>query len=202
MPSVEWVLEHLPQLVFAFVVYSIVRAVKRAAAAKERHEAESAETDEARRIREVQERIRRAVADRRREPATPPLPTELRPPVQEAAETPPEEPLPRPVRRVIQEIERRVAPPVFVPAPSLESRTAEVARQEQLAEELRIAEENQQLAARRRSQQAAAAAQAAGSERGLLTAARTQLLVDVRDTNSLRRAFVLREVLGPPVGLR
>ena len=40
------------------------------------------------------------------------------------------------------------------------------------------------------------------SERGLLTGSRGDLLADLRDPASLRRAFVLREVLGTPVGLR
>ena len=40
------------------------------------------------------------------------------------------------------------------------------------------------------------------SEGGLLSASRGHLLDDLRDGRSLRRAFVLREVLGPPVGLR
>ena len=49
---------------------------------------------------------------------------------------------------------------------------------------------------------ALARAQAEQSEAGLRTAARARLLADLADPQSVRRAFVLREVLGPPVGLR
>jgi hypothetical protein len=40
------------------------------------------------------------------------------------------------------------------------------------------------------------------SSAGVRTAARDRTLGDLRDPQALRRAFVLREVLGPPVGLR
>lgn len=43
---------------------------------------------------------------------------------------------------------------------------------------------------------------AAESETGVLTAARGSLLADLREPGSLRRAWVLREVLGAPVALR
>ena len=40
------------------------------------------------------------------------------------------------------------------------------------------------------------------SAAGVRTLARGELLADLRDAQGLRRAFVLREVLGAPVALR
>jgi hypothetical protein len=55
---------------------------------------------------------------------------------------------------------------------------------------------------RRAAQVSAGVKTEAASRTGLLTEARAGLLADLRDPTELRRAFVLREVLGPPVGLR
>ena len=40
------------------------------------------------------------------------------------------------------------------------------------------------------------------SEPALRAVAQHELMGDLSDPRSLRRAFVLREVLGPPIGLR
>jgi hypothetical protein len=55
---------------------------------------------------------------------------------------------------------------------------------------------------RRAEHRAADRAAEAESEPALRVAARDHVLADLADPQSLRRAFVLREVLGPPVGLR
>ena len=75
-------------------------------------------------------------------------------------------------------------------------------RQEQLAEQMRALQESRELAERRAAQLAAAASSAAATERGRLETSRKGLLSELRDPRSLRRAFVLREVLSAPVGLR
>jgi hypothetical protein len=193
----------LPLVVIVFMVISFVRALTRAQQAKERHEDSGAETDEERRAREIRERIRRAVAERRagspvRPEAPPPLVMRQSPPVRRTA-VPPLEPFGGPMRRTWEQLERKLAPrvPDIVPTAS-----AELERQEQATKAIRSLEVAQ-LTLDRRNLRAADAAQAvAEAEPALRTKAREQLLEDLRDPASLRRAFVLREVLGAPVGLR
>jgi len=75
-------------------------------------------------------------------------------------------------------------------------------RQQQIANQIR-ALETARMSERRRATQVTADLQTESeSERGMLTASRGGLLADLREPASLRRAFVLREVLGPPLGLR
>jgi hypothetical protein len=105
---------------------------------------------------------------------------------------------------LLDEMRRRAqpaAPPVLVPAPAQLDR-AVLERQQQLSDQMRQLEEARVLAQRRASQAVATEKAAAESETGLLTASRGGLLEDLRDARTLRQAFVLREVLGPPVGLR
>ena len=67
---------------------------------------------------------------------------------------------------------------------------------------MRALEQARATEQRRAAQVTAAIRTESQSERGLLTGSRGDLLADLRDPTSLRRAFVLREVLGTPVGLR
>jgi hypothetical protein len=70
-------------------------------------------------------------------------------------------------------------------------------RQEQLAVELQSLNEQRVLAARRAA--VVAEGEAVVAHRDLVS---NELRHDLRDPRSLRRAMVLREVLGPPVALR
>jgi hypothetical protein len=106
---------------------------------------------------------------------------------------------------MLEELQKRAQPQSSPPPPPLQQYTrnaAEIERQERLAEELRVAEESRVLVQRRAAHLAEDVRTAAGSETGLRSVARDELLNDLSDPNSLRRAFVLREVLGTPVGLR
>ena len=80
--------------------------------------------------------------------------------------------------------------------------TAGLERQQQLAEQMRMLEEKRTLVQRRAVEIAAGQKRDAESETGVRASARGELLADLRETSSLRRAFVLREVLGAPVALR
>jgi hypothetical protein len=82
------------------------------------------------------------------------------------------------------------------------SEAAALARQEELAEQMRMLEESRMLARRRAAEVAAMQQAEKESESGALKTARGALLADLRDPKSVRRAFVLREVLGSPVSLR
>lgn len=147
----------------------------------------------AERTRRIREEIQRKIDERRRlgegyttpaRPPVPPAPDELRIPV-EADEPPP----------LVREV---VVASATAPSLAEARRRAEILEQQAaLAEQLREAEQMKLSAARRINYEAAVAEhQAPKSE------ARAALLADLRDAGSLRRALLLREVLGPPVGLR
>ena len=204
----DWLLQNLPLLVLGFVVFSIFRAISRAREANAKHEAGADQTDEQRHVREVQDQIRRKIAERRGERAPAPPPPVLRPSAAESRPilrlpqpVPPLDPFGGPVARQIKELERRVAPPP-APVPEADTRRAELERQARLAEEMRAIEEARVIEQRRAARQLAARDEAAASEDGLRTSTRERLLVDLNDPQGLRRAFLLREVLGAPVGLR
>lgn len=194
----SWLLQNIPLLAFAFIVFSVVRAIKRARDQSAEHEAGDTDSDEQRRVREIQQRMRRIVAERRGQTAPAPVESD-EPPV--VAMPPRTEPL-DPFRRGRAEFERHTPPAPVAPPLALAVNAAELARQEQLAEEMRVLEEAQMFARRRAAQLAAATKDTAASEAGQLASGRLQLLQDLSDPASLRRAFVLREVLGPPVALR
>lgn len=213
----DWLLERIGLVIFVLLfVVQIVRGLFRARRDQPPPaQAKPDELEEQRRMSEVQSEIRRRKAERRGElaPAEPPpfvrgeaapLPLPRR---TETTQMP--EPFGGPLRRVLEEIEREVrprpvSPPPLLPPlqPAIERRNAELARQEQLAEQMRVLEESRMLAKRRATQLAATNFAESQSEGGQRSVVRGKLLDDLRDPASLRRAFVLREVLGPPVALR
>jgi hypothetical protein len=212
----DWVMGKLPVLIFLLVFVSqVVRGWMRSREEKPAPQAKPDSLEEQRRTREVQEQIRRRIAARRGEVAAPPLaPSEPLPPAMprrmETTQMP--EPIGGPLRRVLEELQREILPPpapppspVRVPVPTAlrsESLSLELERQQQLAENLRVLEESRVLVERRAKNLAADNYAASQSEGGLRSVVRDRVLADVRDPASLRRAFVLREVLGAPVALR
>ena len=213
----DWLLERVGVVIFVLIfVVQIVRGLMRSRRGAPADEAKPDALEEQRRVQEIQRNIRRQIAARRGEapPAEPP-PLIRREPAPAPAPSPETTQMPDPfgdpLRRVLQEIERRARPepaapppPLLSPVPAItiERRNAELERQQRLAEELRVVEESRVLAERRVTQAAAAKSADAESETGMRGAARGRLLDDVRDPQSLRRAIVLREILGTPVGLR
>jgi hypothetical protein len=174
----------LPLLVFIFVAVSIARNALRVAKRISQQPpsplaAGGPDPEMTERTRRIQEEIRRKIAERRGATAA----TEALP-VGPGME-PPIVPLEQP------------AEPVLVA-----SDAAVLERQKQLADQLRRLEESRVLSARRVAQVTADLKTESESERGMFAASHGELLADLRDPVSLRRAFVLREVLGPPVGLR
>lgn len=149
----------------------------------------------AERTRKIREDIQRKIAERQRgasprgEP--PPLSDEpAMPPVLSAEEPPPPD-----VREVVWE---RAPEPVRVSR--LESQRAAEILEEQaaMADRLRDLEAMKAAAQRRAAFEALSVSPAAVARQE----ARGALLDDLHRPEALRRAFVLREVLGPPVGLR
>lgn len=205
MSYVTWILSHLPQLIFAFVVLQAVRAIFRAAKLSKEQQASENETDEQRRVREIQERIRKKIAERRggaapAEPFAPTAPEEPQggPLMRPTEPAPPVDPFGGPsTRRWVGETMRRAIAPE--PPPLID--TAALARQEELAEQIRALEEARLVAARRAAQVVAQRDNAAASS-STASASHAGWLGDLHDPQALRRAFVLREVLGAPVALR
>jgi hypothetical protein len=204
----DWILSHL-QVVLAVAAAIAYWVNQRKAAAREdkketppssgRSGPARADAGEDERTRRIQEEIRRKIAERRG--AAP-------------------RPSPAPVAT-----ERPVAPPVIAPRPvaqemarglreRLEARLAEArARTEAKAQERQRQWEEQEkaleadrFATQRRTAEIAAQAQAAPAPTLLADAGipggPRHWSDEMRDRQNLRRAIVLREVLGPPVGLR
>lgn len=209
---IQWILEHLGVVVVVVLFLSqILRGVlQRSGKPPKEPEIRRDAGDEERRVREVQEQIRRQIAARRAGRES----VEVPPPVAEEREA---RPAPRaettqmpefggPLGRMLEELQRKAQqhlPPPPPPPLVVERRNmAELERQQRLADELEAAKEARHVAQRRALHVAADKQALADSEPALLTNARLRLLGDLRDAQSLRRAFVLREVLGPPPGLR
>ncbi|MEO5960053.1 MAG: hypothetical protein ABIZ49_02325 [Opitutaceae bacterium] len=204
----SWLFQNIPLLIFAFIVFSIVRAIKRAKAASTEHEATHSESDEQRRVREIQERIRKIAAERggtsaptqrpvlRAEP--PPMPRAERPPL-----VPQLDPFGGPIkRRLLDELQRRLQVPAAPPPLVQPTAGAKAEHRRELAAERQVVVDAEAVVVRRAARDVAEKEENARSEGALLASAHTRLLADLQDPQSLRRAFVLREVLGPPVGLR
>lgn len=220
----EWILDKLPVLIFVLVfVAQIVRGIMRSREVKPEPPPRGDSLDEIRRAQEVQAEIRRKIAERRSGPFREPAPTTAEVPAPPLAQPEPPvvvrrdptaipDPFGGPLKRMFEELERRAQPqpppppptPSRVPVapPVLANRNAELVRQEDLAEQVRVLEESRMLVQRRARQAAAAKQLEAGSQSAMRTAARGRLMTDLHDRESLKRAFVLREVLGTPAGLR
>ncbi len=207
----HWILDNLQLLIFiaGAVAWWLNQRMREKAGERADYDADG--TPEARprggfedaelaeRTRRIREEIGRKIAERRRagggyaEPART-APASLQPPVREAA--PPRIPLapePPPVREVVVRASRQES---VMSA----RRSAEILEQQAaMAGQLQQAVEMKAAAQRRMAYEARVATDGGTAAR---TAARGSLLHDLNEAGSLRRAFVLREVLGPPVGLR
>jgi len=218
----DWLLERIGLVIFVVIfVVQIVRGLLQARrAAPPPASSKPDALEEERRVQDIQAEIRRRIAERRgggapaSAPEAPVAPAarEVAPAAPPPAEPAPADPL-DPMRRMMRdfeeqmrEVERKItgeeaapasAPPPLAPAAS-SLRSEELERQRVLAEQL-AALEAERAAARRRAEEVAAAGavRAAGVAR-----ASTRLGDDLRDPGALRRAVLLREVLGTPVGLR
>jgi len=204
---IDFVLER-PAVVVVLLVFAgqIIRGLLEARKARTAHEGRRDETADDQRVREVQEQIRRRIAARRGAASAPAeLPAEP-PPIQPAPARPETTQLPElggPLGRMLGELQRRSQP---LPAPSAPAAVSEdrsrqeLERQRQLAEQMRLLEEARSAARRRSEEQAAA--QAAQTAAASHASARGLVAGELGDPRALRRAFVLREILDAPVGLR
>jgi hypothetical protein len=179
----EWVLDHL-QILFlvAIAVVAILQRLKKATGDAGSAPAAPADPEEEARTRRIQEQIRRRIMERRG----------LAPAEQSTTEATPS-PVPFPAAPpLIEEVRPfRVEPPPAVAAAALaaQSMAAELKRQQEMLQRVSDFEASKRV----RTAAAAESARTTLAERPL---------PDLRSHTGLRRAIVLREVLGPPVGLR
>lgn len=199
----RWIFSNLPLLIFLFFAFSMVRAAMRAAKQAEQNKAGTNETEEQRRVREIQERIRRKIAERRGGVA--PVTSEAEaagevnlPPVVRRMTVSPLDPFGGPSRRLVDEVRRRAVPAAPEPAPATDAAILE--RQHQLVEQMRQLEETRVTALRRAAVVAQDAATVVRNNAGAVR--RAGWVDELRDPANLRRAIVMREVLGAPVALR
>ena len=182
----DWVLDHLQVLIFvAIAVTAVMQRMKRAAGGAESRPTAPMDQEEEARTRQIQEEMRRRRLERGGLP-----PSDA--PARETASEPPPFPAAPPLIEEVRPV--RLEPPREAAAEARESARviAELKRQQELAERVR------ELDAARRTQ----ATIAAESARTALASAADRPLPELRSHAGLRRAILLREVLGPPVGLR
>ncbi len=187
----DWVTQHL-QLIIAAAGAIAWWLNQRKQGAEDTAESPGEETFQdpelAERTRRIREEIQRKIEHRRRGVALPPLlgqpePAESPPVTREVMLQPPLTPLPSRAARAQLEAQR----------------TAEILEQQaSLAEQLRRVQEMNAAALRRRQFET----EIASKEEAAAVAVRSALGDDLRNPAALQRAFILREVLGPPLGLR
>ena len=205
LSAMDWILQHIWLLIaIAGVISRILMKRKEGGApsnqpaAPKEYEFEDPELAE--RTRKIREEIQRKIAERRGQhlqpPVLPPVPSRPAPLERSPESTTPPVTLPQILREVLQ------PKPAPVPQASrrlMQANLAEEAeRQRALAEKLREA-----VALKGTAQKRVAFEESiADKEPAALKRARAVVLEDLRSPQALRRAFVLREVLGPPVSLR
>jgi hypothetical protein len=187
----DWVFEHLQIIIAAAGAIAWWLNQRRKGGVEDEEAPSPPETtfedpELAERTRKIREEIQRKIAERARgypseEPVLP-------------LDVPDEPPL-------VREVVVTQAPPT--PRRGLTAleaqRQAEILEEQAtLAERLREAEQ-MKVAAQKRARYEAATADHSNTARSL---SRSTVLDDLRDPAALRRAFILREVLGPPVALR
>jgi hypothetical protein len=197
----DWILNHLFIVVFVAIGVANMLAKAKKAGAQPRPSQparSSLDPDTAERTRRVQEEIRRKIAERSgRLPASPP-------PMDSSPSAGP------PARNIFQELARQMAEAKRTAEMQQRAQAAAEAQAQQRVEDeqkSRELAEARQLAEAQRTlqigQQAVAEDYSSGADqKTAMASARDRLLADLREPDSLRRAWVLREILGEPVGLR
>jgi hypothetical protein len=195
----DWILNHLLVLfIVAAAVANMIQKAKRAGAQQSARRTLDPDTTE--RTRRVQEEIRRKIAERAgRLPMSPPI---VSPSPSAGPSAAP------PSRNIFQELAWQMAEAKRLAEMQGRAQAAAEAQAQQRVEDeqkSRELAEAQQLAEAQRTLQGQPQAVAYGGGADLKTtsvSARDKLLADLREPGSLRRAWLLREILGEPVGLR
>jgi hypothetical protein len=199
----DWLLNHVFVLfIVAAAVANVVQKAKRAGTQQQARKA--LDPDATERTRRVQEEIRRKIAERSGR-ALSETQSVAPPPVVRPSAAPP-------ARNIFQELARQMAEAKKLAEMREQERTGAEARSQQrvedeqksreLAEAQHLAEAQRTLQKQRQTVATAVAYRAADVETAATNDARDRLRADLREPDSLRRAWVLREILGPPVGLQ
>jgi len=186
----DWVVDHLQVLiVIAAAALALLQKFKGARAPGPGTAPAAEDPAQAERTRRIQEEIRRRIMERRGQ--VPGLPAESGPAAAEPTPFPAAPP-------VLEEVSpARVPPnaPQVIVAPA--ENTREWERQQALLEEMRVLEKSRPVPA------SAASLPILPAPAEMPVPGRTgSWLADLRHPAALRRAVVLREILGPPVGLQ
>jgi hypothetical protein len=189
----DWIINHLFIVVFVAIgVANMLAKAKRAGAPQRPPQSarSSLDPDTTERTRRVQEEIRRKIAERAgRLPVAPPTMTPS------PAAGPPAQNIFQELARQMAETKRRAEMQERAQA-AAEAQAQQRIQDEQKSRELA---EVRQLAEAQRTLQMEQLAAADGATD---VSARDKLLADLREPDSLRRAWLLREILGEPVGLQ
>lgn len=200
MRVLQWVLDNLfTVLIIAGVVAQLIQAVKGKKGGDEEagptveppKEFEFEDPELAERTRRIREDIRRKIAQRQAGGAPEAEPEPEFAPEPAAYDEPPP---------VVREVPVERPAPAMVASSRMDAqRQAEILEQQAaLMDQMRQLEETKAAALRRAAFEASTVSPAAVAR----TQARGALIDDLRNPAALRRAFVLREIIGPPVGLR
>jgi len=186
----DWVLDHLQVLILvAAAAFAILQKIKGVRAPGASTPPAAEDPEQAERTRRIQEEIRRRIMERRGQP--PGLPTET--------ESAAAEPLPFPAAPpMIEEVRPVAVPPPLAPAVVvLSADQREMERQRVLLQQLREWEAVAPV------HPGGEPAPVAGTGAGVHAAGKPGWLrAEMRHPAALRRAIILREILGPPVGLQ
>ncbi len=193
----DWLLNHLFVLfIVAAAVANMVQKAKKAGTQQPARNVLDADATE--RTRRVQEEIRRKIAERAGRTLG-----ETQSATQSSVVGPASVP---PSRNIFQELARQMAEAKkTVEMRERAQAVVEAKSQPQVVagqEARELAEAQHTLQRQQRTEATAVAYNAADLKAVAVNAARDRLLADLREPDSLRRAWVLREILGTPVGLR
>ncbi|MGH8021234.1 MAG: hypothetical protein ACREIA_23735 [Opitutaceae bacterium] len=184
----DWILEHLQFVIAAIIIVGYVLRGMRKAQGEEPPGTDparqpGADPDEAERTRRIQEEIRRRILERRRGGAP--------------AEPPPVIVFEREEQRPVYREERRAPPPIpsrMEPDPAM---MAVLEKQRAIEEQLRNIRATKRASAGRPARHPVSAT-ASFIDPG----AGLELRRDLSGAHALRKAILLKEILGEPVGLR
>ncbi len=191
----DWLLKH-PVLIFLIIagVSSLLKKLKPELGEQKPAPPADPQTlqsdfDEIERTRRIQEEIRRKIAERRGQLAPPPVPQQ--------------EPEPLSLSPRWTETAEERSPYKVEPPPLVETMTIDpvLERQRELAEQLAVLKAAQHVALNRASW-AVSKPEETEAEAVAARADDVHGLRELRNARSLRKAIILREVLGPPVALR
>ncbi|HTB79859.1 MAG TPA: hypothetical protein VK717_03130 [Opitutaceae bacterium] len=183
-------------MVIAIAVASLLQKLKKVNTQQQAREVMDADADAPERTRRVQEEIRRKIAERTGRAQTDARPRP-QPPVIARGGPPAEQ-----RRNIFQELARQMAEAKKVAEARARAASEQQAQSHAQAEERARDLAEAQRAAAEQSRLATVAALRRDREPRTAAGAGGKLLPELRGPASLKRAIVLREILGPPVGLR